>query len=111
MAMSKRTATALEGSIKKWEAIVATVATGEEAEEHGNEDCPLCQLYHPASTGANWDKGCSRTCPIKKKTGHSYCNESPYENWDRYDQRLADAEAMLNFLIELRGPAACSTSS
>jgi hypothetical protein len=65
-AMSKKTLTALQGAIKKWESI----ARGEGLDQ-GIENCPLCQLY--------FDDIC-RGCPINNKTGTS-CDGTPYEAW------------------------------
>jgi hypothetical protein len=65
--MSKKTLTALQGSIRKWESI----ARGEEF-DRGVSGCSLCQLY--------FNYHC-QGCPVHKITGNR-CNGTPYETWD-----------------------------
>jgi hypothetical protein len=57
---------ALEGSIKKWEDILA----GQSVDE-GPDNCPLCQKYFK-----NDCKGC-----IVSKTSGMYCEGMPYSVW------------------------------
>lgn len=65
--MDKRTLTALQGSIKKWEAIVA--GTGA---DRGINNCPLCaEFYNDFCEG----------CPVRKKTKEICCEGSPYVVW------------------------------
>jgi hypothetical protein len=97
--MNRKTAKALEGSIKKWEAIVAGTAG-----DKGDDNCPLCKLFL-------WLQDCEG-CPVKEKTGRMSCEGSPYDRWLNmewsYDQRADTperklaAKAMLKFLESLR---------
>lgn len=87
--MDSRTLTALQGSIKKWEAIV----TGDGADE-GAENCPLCAEFQD-----NWDEETQQNCagcPVSAKTGLAYCSRSPYEEWTKAgeDQRTPDSCTM-----------------
>lgn len=68
MKMTRETHQALQGSITKWEGIT----DGTEA-DRGTENCPLCALFY-------FSKGCDG-CPVKQKTGRSFCDGSPYEDW------------------------------
>lgn len=108
MEMSKRAATALEGSIKKWTKIVERLKADEDPDENGAYDCPLCQLYHPIMNDRPMRTGCRLACPIKKDTGQNFCVGSPYEDWagDGEDPELERtpkaAQAMLDYLIGLR---------
>ena len=101
--MDKETAEALEGSIRKWEAIVA--GTGK---DEGINNCPLCQKFY-------LDMRCDG-CPVSIRTGKPVCEGSPYDHWgwsgaindlpsaeDRFDARKV-AQAELDFLISLREP-------
>lgn len=66
--MKKATLKALKGSIQKWKRIVKGVEIDE-----GTDNCPLCQLFVRADcTG----------CPVAKKTGFSYCSNTPYSDWE-----------------------------
>lgn len=76
-------AEAIRGSIAKWEAIVA--GTGE---DDGPDNCPLCQTF--------WLDFC-RGCPVRGRTGHSFCGGSPYDQW--LDEATTEnAQAELDFL-------------
>ncbi len=66
--MTKETLAALEGSIRKWEAIVRG-----EGDDYGRENCPLCQLYTLCAG-----------CPIHEDTKISECRKTPYKNWERH---------------------------
>jgi hypothetical protein len=98
---------AIEGSIVKWTRIVEEMKFGNNHPiENGSDDCPLCQLYHPINTGKRMSNGCSKSCPIKRNTGKDYCDGSPYERWSDWKnggETLENAQAMLNYLIGLRG--------
>lgn len=85
--MNKKTATALEGSIKKWEAIVDG-----SGKDMGCDNCPLCKLFYD-----DWCDG----CPVKERTGLAECYGSPYENY-RNCRSDANAKAELDFLKSLR---------
>lgn len=98
--MDKRTREALEGSINKWQAIVA----GTEYDQ-GSYNCPLCHLFnHHAS-----DPTCVG-CPVATATGMVGCDGTPYETFCEHStngyarspsaKRVARAE--LDFLISLR---------
>lgn len=56
---------ALQGSIAKWERVVA------EGKDGTNwMDCPLCGLF--------WRENCSG-CPVRDRTGYRMCQGSPFE--------------------------------
>lgn len=69
--MDKRTLTALEGSIAKWEAIVA----GTEV-DRGVDNCPLCREFSHIDDPDTGDMCCG--CPVSDRTGQSDCCETPY---------------------------------
>ena len=71
--MDKRTRTALEGSIAKWEAIVA--GTGE---DDGPQNCPLCHEFFDELDARG--RACSG-CPVRMATGQTGCEGSPYDDW------------------------------
>lgn len=104
--MKKATRTALEGSIKKWEDVLAG-----KIKEMGPENCPLCDIFY---NRVNCGK-----CPVKVSTGAPTCENSPYDAWLRYqssrflkgnrnaywatDKRSKNlAKAERDFLISLR---------
>lgn len=81
--MKEATLIALNGSIGKWEAIVAGVG-----EDLGSTNCALCQRFNgcqssdggrflPCSRG---ESGEIETCPVELKTGRVDCKGSPYED-------------------------------
>lgn len=57
---------ALEGSIAKWEAIVAGTGV-----DYGDMNCPLCVMADERGDGCN-------CCPVCQKTGSEGCAGSPY---------------------------------
>lgn len=75
--MDAKTLTALQGSIKKWEAIVA----GKGA-DRGAKNCPLCAAFinevDHDEDGNAW--GCAG-CPVRDRTGQPDCDGSPYTDW------------------------------
>jgi hypothetical protein len=98
--MTPKTLTALQGSIAKWEAILAGTA-----QDEGTNNCPLCLVF--------WRNDC-RGCPVRERTGQTLCEGSPYDAWashwnehpaiawtasDPETRRLAVAE--LEFLTSL----------
>lgn len=97
--MDEQTLTALRGSIKKWEEIVA--GTGVDL---GMDNCALCQMFCS-------DESVCAGCPVAEKTGATGCLDSPYEAWmqgtgplrgfvtDERTKALAQAE--LDFLRSL----------
>jgi hypothetical protein len=98
--MDAKTLEALEGSIAKWQAIVAGTGT-----DKGAADCPLCQIFIIPNSSC---KG----CPVYEKTKYSVCKQTPYTNqWlptihspfmqVTEEQRIAAAQAELDFLISL----------
>lgn len=105
--MDAETLEALEGSIKKWEAIVAGIGA-----DDGRKNCPLCAMFY-----VKFD---CKGCPVEAKTKLEVCQGTPYRQWavyqgmkgeqfpltvfDTESQRLAQAE--LDFLISLRPVAA-----
>nr|MDQ2987417.1 hypothetical protein [Armatimonadota bacterium] len=72
VAMNAKTLKALEGSIKKWEAIVA--GTGE---DKGADNCPLCRVFIDPFLSPDTCGG----CPVRERTGSRYCSDSPYDAW------------------------------
>jgi hypothetical protein len=94
---------ALEGSIRKWERIVA--GTGSDL---GSDNCPLCQLYLRRKQSAPCDG-----CPVMERTGKPFCAGSPYETWSSAEEELVSrltvqseedrrlAQAELDFLKSL----------
>ena len=72
--MSRATLKALNGSIKKWEAIVA--GTGRDL---GSHNCPLCEKFMFKS-GEEFEYGCYG-CPVSQKTGLGGCDGTPYTRW------------------------------
>ena len=94
--MNKQTLTALRGSIRKWEKIVA--GTGR---DDGMNDCPLCAIF--------WEKFC-KGCPVSKAAKNTGCEGTPYQDWRHGtdSERRADtpkrkrlAQAELDFLKSL----------
>jgi hypothetical protein len=92
---------AVDGSIVKWEAIVA--GTGA---DDGGRNCPLCAMFLMPD-------GCGE-CPVSQRTGRSFCQGSPYTLWGKLHpgelwslqtadtpEQLAAAKAMLEFLKSL----------
>ena len=99
--MDKRTRTALEGSIAKWEAIVAGTGTDE-----GTENCPLCQLFF---TMRGPQQLFCEGCPVKERTGQTCCEGSPYQEWGENPYASGDeakriAQAEVDFLRSLLPP-------
>jgi hypothetical protein len=98
----------LEGSIKKWEKIVAG-----KGYDHGTLNCPLCREF----MSDNCDG-----CPVQEATGEPGCEGTPYDEWNWHfndlpvpvgpDRRVTDettralAQAELDFLRSLRGRTA-----
>lgn len=69
--MDDETREALEGSIRKWEAIVAGTGT-----DKGGRNCPLCQMFNRDN------KTHCVGCPVREHTGLAACRNTPYEPWD-----------------------------
>ena len=64
---------ALEGSIKKWKAIVRST----KAVDKGMHNCALCIKY-----GADDCIG----CPVQKKTSNWHCADTPYSLWQAHQR-------------------------
>lgn len=81
--MDKRTAKALEASIKKWKRNVKAPTPQEYLV--GPDDCPLCKLFFDFSGDDYGDEddfawiGC-KGCPIAERTGMVLCDGTPYED-------------------------------
>jgi hypothetical protein len=71
--MDAQTLTALQGSITKWEKIVAG-----EGLDAGTSNCPLCELFH-----GNF----CQECPVFDKSQMEGCSGTPYEEWGRFFRR------------------------
>lgn len=69
--MDEKTLAALNGSIAKWEAIVA----GDEIDD-GVRNCPLCVMFFYDDCAG---------CPVAEKTGNWSCIKSPYDSWSKYN--------------------------
>lgn len=99
--MDERTLTALRGSIKKWDDIVA--GTGR---DESSDNCPLCVEF-------NTDTSLCDECPVAIATGEYLCQGTPYMKWARLfhcrplpwvakePQQKAAAQAELDFLRSL----------
>jgi hypothetical protein len=72
--MNKQTAEALEKSIKKWEDIL-----NNEDVDLGTKNCALCELFHHYN--------CNH-CPVKNKSGMTFCNDTPYEKWEIHHEEM-----------------------
>ena len=83
--MDERTYNALQGSIKKWEAI-----RDGHCDDEGTASCPLCQKF--------FDRTNCTDCPVKGKTGKPCCYGTPY--WDyrefqeEYEHNMDDRLSM-----------------
>lgn len=100
--MDARTLKALQGSIAKWEKIVA--GTGFNS---GAFNCPLCQQFnsHLISESHVGTAICTG-CPVQIATGEHGCRGSPYEE---YERREDDED--LNSLDSLRPLAQRNSTS
>lgn len=114
--MDARTLEALNGSIAKWEAIVA--GTGVDS---GTSNCPLCQAFN-----ADDDTPSCAGCPVAEATEETWCDGSPYATmWDQAEsprnangtgyahtaESLAAAQAELDFLRSLLPDATLKTTT
>lgn len=95
---------ALQGSIKKWEDILAGKMS-----DQGSNNCPLCQLF------VNRQDNCDG-CPVQRHTGCDSCGDTPYtkkwavagrdaihsqRDWAMTDDQILAARAELDFLRSL----------
>ncbi len=62
---------AMEGSIKKWEAIVRG------GQDDGIDNCPLCKLY--------FKNDCKR-CNVYVYKERNYCRDTPYDAWRKHQE-------------------------
>jgi hypothetical protein len=94
--MDKHTLRALQGSIEKWEAIVAGAGKDE-----GMENCPLCQRF--CSDDLSVSDGACGGCPVMEKTGKRLCWDTPYGEYSIGATRgtVEAAQAELDFLRSL----------
>ena len=101
LAINKKTAIALDGSIRKWIKVSLTGVDGT-----SGDDCPLCGLYNVMFADNVPGDSCEY-CPIGMDTG-SFCDGTPYVNYDHAynegDLSEADdyAKEMLEYLQDLK---------
>lgn len=93
--MDAKTRKALEGSIEKWQKIVAGTGIDE-----GARNCPLCAMFY--------NLGC-HGCPVRECSGRPFCFDTPHDAYvnaieygTRSPEALRAAQAELDFLISLR---------
>lgn len=79
--MNAKTLSALKRSIRHWERMAASKRNKESCYADG---CPLCKLFYEPRTPRS--DNCTG-CPVKRKTGHSLCRETP---WLAAARELAD---------------------
>lgn len=91
--MKPETLEALQGSIKKWELVVA--GTGE---NRGCDNCPLCERF----SGDYCVSADDEKCPVAIKTGCTECVNTPYYEckwgFSTKPEDVAAAQAELDFL-------------
>lgn len=74
--MDETTLTALQGSIKKWEAVVDGYGV-----DSGAENCPLCaEFYRDDDYNDDTDDYCDG-CPVATRTKEPGCIGTPYFDW------------------------------
>lgn len=76
--MTPKMLKALKGSIKKWHNIVY-----HGGEDHGVDNCPLCQACLNPNSLFYWVDCKTYRCPVFETTGLSDCLGSPYQAWNR----------------------------
>lgn len=89
--MTPQALKALKESIAHWERLTA----GALGETHGADHCPLCKAFNKAwfTTGEPMSNDC-KGCPVKERTGKSYCRNTP---WDAIDDDLCLEEGTVEF--------------
>ena len=97
--MDAKTLAALKGSIETWE----RRAKGEDIGA-GIKNCPLCLIFH-SFCRMDGVKRCSG-CPVKERTGKSYCKGTPYQvfmdiAYDDIKAEMAAAKIEVEFLKSL----------
>lgn len=64
-------------SIVKWKTIIEYIKTNNVLPLCGAMDtCGLCMMYHQDSCNG---------CPIAEKTGYTFCQNTPHEEWEDID--------------------------
>ena len=97
--MKRATLTALEKSIKKWEAIVDGTGV-----DHGSLNCALCLRF---TNGCETTEG--ELCPVHIDSGELNCFNTPWQDWcealtEKHFLRLrkaADDETVMCAVLEL----------
>lgn len=79
--MDAYTLEALQGSIKKWETVVAKGTDGTRW-----VDCPLCIAF--------FDHSC-RGCPVRERSGRTLCRGTPFTQYEEARSLLAKRGADL----------------
>jgi hypothetical protein len=88
--MDKRTLAALQGSIKKWEGIVA--GTGK---DEGIYNCPLCTVFLDEGAEEGEQVSCYG-CPVSIAVQNTGCEDTPYDEWADH-QNIVHAKAPFRF--------------
>lgn len=91
--MNPETLEALQGSIAKWEGIVAGTV-----EDEGVDNCPLCQRFHTCFR--NIPGECCEGCPVDEASNNRGCVFTPYDEYS-VEPTKENAEAELAFLKSL----------
>lgn len=98
--MDSETRTALEESIAHWKRMASGDRRNSEAPT--SDDCPLCEMFY------NKLDVCDG-CPVRIKTGRTYCGDTPYHDaqraWTEYGLDSSEfkyaALAEVDFLTSL----------
>jgi hypothetical protein len=86
MKLTPKALRALEGSIKKWRAILE--GTGE---DKGTQNCPLCIAFFNALGSLV----CCNGCPVASRRARVACRLTPYEKWCEHQRRCHLTEEAL----------------
>lgn len=87
VSMDAETLEALRGSIAKWEGIVAGTMKDE-----CSSNCPLCQKFNFSENPGMLRKDSCRGCPVMARTGHQFCDDSPYERYADMAEAIEDGD-------------------
>lgn len=82
-------------SLRRWRLVLSG-----EIYNPGRADCPLCQVYFPASFRLGEFKNACLGCPIYEHTGRTGCEGTPYDDFFLTDKYHA-ASKEVDFLSEL----------
>jgi hypothetical protein len=82
----------LEVSIEKWQDIVDG-----KGEFLGRTNCALCERFYHAGF---FISNCN-TCPVRLRTGESFCAGTPLEDYEAYTDFLFPSEQELKRLAQL----------